>query len=131
MKTKLPLILIVLAVIAAVTFVLYQKNDTEPQATTITEAIYQCDNDKTIAAAYHEGPEAPEPVPGEPPVPTGSVSVSLDGEAAMDLKQTISASGVRYANEDESFVFWNKGDEALIMRNNEMDLEYTNCRSAE
>lgn len=30
------------------------------------------------------------------------------------LPQTISASGARYANDDESFVFWNKGDTAFV-----------------
>jgi membrane-bound inhibitor of C-type lysozyme len=32
----------------------------------------------------------------------------------MTLSQVVSASGARYANADESFVFWNKGDGAFI-----------------
>jgi membrane-bound inhibitor of C-type lysozyme len=32
----------------------------------------------------------------------------------MELPQVISGSGARYANADESFVFWNKGDTAFI-----------------
>jgi membrane-bound inhibitor of C-type lysozyme len=33
------------------------------------------------------------------------------------LPQTISASGARYANKDESLVFWNKGDSAFLQQN--------------
>ncbi len=32
----------------------------------------------------------------------------------MSLPQVLSGSGARYANFDESFVFWNKGDTAFI-----------------
>ena len=35
----------------------------------------------------------------------------------MLLLQAISASGARYANTDESFVFWNKGNTAFIEEN--------------
>lgn len=93
----------------------------------IAGVVYQCDNGKVIAAAYYEGEPAPTPEPGEPPTPTGRAEISLNGGPAIPLMQTLSASGVRYANADESFVFWNKGEEALVMRNNQMDLDYTNC----
>jgi membrane-bound inhibitor of C-type lysozyme len=99
--------------------------------TAIASATYACDKGKTITATFFSGPEAPEVQPGQPPQPTGSADVSLDGGASMTLAQTISADGVRYANSDESFVFWNKGNEALVMRNNSMDLDYTNCTQAE
>ncbi|MEI7480174.1 MAG: DUF333 domain-containing protein [bacterium] len=43
----------------------------------------------------------------------------------MTLPQVISASGARYANTDESFVFWNKGDTAFV---NEGDKQtYVDC----
>lgn len=100
-------------------------------AAPIAHVTYTCDNDHRITAQYYEGPEAPEPAPGEPPTPTGSVVVTLDEEPAMTLSQTLSASGIRYATADESFVFWSKGDDALVMRNNEMDRTYTNCRASE
>ena len=35
----------------------------------------------------------------------------------MLLLQAISASGARYANTDESFVFWTKGNTAFIEEN--------------
>lgn len=95
--------------------------------TEVASATYRCDKSKTISAVFYNGPQAPMPAPGQPPTPTGSVDVSLDGGATTTLAQTISADGARYANSDESFVFWNKGDQALIMRNNAMDLSFKNC----
>lgn len=35
----------------------------------------------------------------------------------MTLPQTVSASGARYANADESIVFWNKGNDLFITQN--------------
>jgi membrane-bound inhibitor of C-type lysozyme len=35
----------------------------------------------------------------------------------MTLPQTISADGVRYANTDDSFVFWSRGNGALVLEN--------------
>jgi membrane-bound inhibitor of C-type lysozyme len=93
--------------------------------TPIATAVYQCDGGKSITAAFFEG----EPVPvkeGEMPVPTGSVELTLDG-VKTTLPQTISADGARYANTDESLVFWNKGTGAFIMHKDKVDAAYTNC----
>ena len=46
----------------------------------------------------------------------------------MTLPQAISASGARYANSDESFVFWNKGDTAFIQEGE--NYTYENCLTA-
>lgn len=100
---------------------------TTPNRSLVSTAVYTCDQGKTIAAAYYEGPAAPQPAPGEPATPTGSVDVSIGGAATTTLAQTISADGTRYANADESLVFWSKGNSALVMRNNTMDLDYSNC----
>lgn len=45
------------------------------------------------------------------------VSLIFSDQRKYNLTQVISASGARYANSDESFVFWNKGDNAFIMEN--------------
>jgi membrane-bound inhibitor of C-type lysozyme len=42
------------------------------------------------------------------------VRIELSRERLYLLPQTISGSGARYANKDESLVFWNKGDSAFI-----------------
>ncbi len=97
--------------------------------TFLTAVTYSCDEGRTITASYYEGPEAPEAAPGEMPTPTGSVDVAIGDEATTTLSQTISADGIRYASADESLVFWSKGDSALVMRDNSMDLDYTNCEA--
>lgn len=43
------------------------------------------------------------------------------------LPQTISASGARYANSDESIVFWNKGDTAFVTEGDPNNITYKNC----
>jgi membrane-bound inhibitor of C-type lysozyme len=101
--------------------------DAKPDARLIASVRYMCDGGKTITATYYKGEASEVPAPGNPPIPTGSVEVAMDSNESELLQQTISGSGIRYANEDESFVFWSKGDSALIMRNNSMDLNYTNC----
>lgn len=98
--------------------------------TLIAQAHYACDKGKFIDASFFEGSTTPPVQAGQPPVPNGTADVALDGGAAMTLHQTLSADGARYANDDESFVFWNKGDQALIMRGNSMDMTYTNCMAS-
>ncbi len=78
----------------------------------LVTATYACDGGESITAQFFNS----------------AAYVKLEGRGQY-LVQTISASGARYANLDESFVFWNKGDEALIMRDNAMDLSYKNCKA--
>src|SRR5690606_22118952 len=89
----------------------------EADTSLIATVLYSCDEGRTLSVAYY----------GSASAATGTVDVALDGGATTTLIQTVSASGIRYANTDESFVFWSKGKEALVMRNNVMDLEYANC----
>lgn len=44
----------------------------------------------------------------------GSVKLALSDGRSLTLPQAMSASGARYANKDESFVFWNKGNTAFV-----------------
>jgi membrane-bound inhibitor of C-type lysozyme len=121
---KLVALLVVIVALAVGIFVLATRHNTPRPISTVT---YACDNNMTITAAYYEGPKQP-PVPaGQMPQPTGSAVVSLDGEASTTFKQTISADGARYANSDESLVFWSKGNQVLILRNNSTDLSFRNC----
>ncbi|MDB5194589.1 MAG: Protein of unknown function periplasmic [Parcubacteria group bacterium] len=46
-----------------------------------------------------------------------AVALSLSDGRNLTLPQTVSGSGARYANSDESFVFWNKGNTAFIEEN--------------
>ncbi|MFA5109475.1 MAG: MliC family protein [Patescibacteria group bacterium] len=53
-------------------------------------------------------------IAGEPPIPSGKLQLTFSGGRQIVLPQTISADGARYANTDESLVFWDKGDEATF-----------------
>jgi membrane-bound inhibitor of C-type lysozyme len=76
---------------------------------TITSASFDCDGNKTINAVFF-----------------GSrVELTLSDGRSMNIAQGISASGARYTNEDESFVFWNKGDTAFIQEGDKTT--YENC----
>ncbi len=95
--------------------------------TVVGQATYQCDGDKILEATFFEdAAKAVASVPGEPPVPIGSVNLSINGVPSAALMQTISADGARYATPDDSFVFWSKGNEALVLEEGEQK-NYTGC----
>ncbi|HEY5383384.1 MAG TPA: MliC family protein [Candidatus Paceibacterota bacterium] len=80
----------------------------------IAKVSYACDASKTIVATYYSGPQAAPVGSDMPPTPNGSVALVLSDGRTMTLPQTISGSGIRYANADESFIFWSKGNTAFI-----------------
>lgn len=75
----------------------------------IATGIFYCDNSKAIVADFRQA----------------TVSLRLSDGRELTLAQTISASGARYANGDESFVFWNKGDTAFVQEGE--NYTYENC----
>lgn len=93
------------------------NNETVKPISPISQVNYLCDAGKTINAKYYQGAKAPEPQPGEPPTPTGSVRLVLSDGRQPTLPQTISASGVRYAASNEAIIFWNKGNSVFITEN--------------
>jgi membrane-bound inhibitor of C-type lysozyme len=90
------------------------------------QAMYQCSEGKKIEAEFGEVGPVPEVVPGQPPVSNNFVSLSLNGAPSVDLPQVVSADGGRYANPDESLVFWIKGNGAMVLENGE-ETNYKNC----
>ena len=97
-----------------------------PTIKLLNSVLYTCDQGKIINAEYYESDLKTVVAPGMPPTPTGSVKISLSDGRKMILPQTISASGVRYANTNESFIFWNKGNVVMILENNQ-EKDYKNC----
>ncbi len=67
-------------------------------------AVFDCDGGRSITAVFVNGPHS-------------KVQLTLSDGRQITLPQTISGSGARYANADESFVFWNKGNTAFITEN--------------
>ena len=55
------------------------------------------------------------------------VDLVLSDGRKLTLPQAMSGSGARYANADESFVFWNKGDTAFIEESGKTT--YDGCRT--
>jgi membrane-bound inhibitor of C-type lysozyme len=92
----------------------------------INTVSYSCDAGKTIVADFYQGENKPVSA-GQMPIPTGSVALKLGDGRSITLPQTISADGGRYANKDESFVFWSKGNGAFITEGTLNDKTYNNC----
>ena len=65
----------------------------------ISSATYFCKNNKFISGTFRDA----------------KVDLVLSDRRKLSLLQVISASGARYANINESFVFWNKGNTAFIL----------------
>ncbi|MEI6316550.1 MAG: MliC family protein [bacterium] len=115
-------------VLVVIGYYFRSKNQTEIEKTPIALASYFCDAHKTIIASYYDGESKPAPSADQPPIPGGSVSVVLSDGRTMTLHQTISADGGRYANADESIVFWGKGRGAMFLEHDTQT--YTGCIEA-
>ncbi len=92
----------------------------------LNKVAYMCNESKTIDASYYESPAKPASVVGQPPTPNGYAKLILSDGRALDLPQTISASGARYANADETFIFWSKGNGALVLEEGK-EKNYIGC----
>ena len=75
---------------------------------------YTCANGRVIEARF---------ILDEP----GRVKLRLSDGRKLELPQAFAASGARYANAKETFVFWTKGDDAFIVE--EEILTYRDCTS--
>ena len=75
-----------------------------PSGNILAAASYSCPNNRYISALYYDG----------------GVRIILSDGREYSLPHAISADGARYANADESFVFWNKGTGAFTMENGKM-----------
>ncbi len=113
---------------------MFQNKNESLDSTPIAVLSYACDQNKRIDVAFFDGRDVAPVVADEnasttadaAPVPTGSVDLKLSDGRSMTLLQTISADGARFANDDESFVFWAKGNGALVLENNS-EKSYIGC----
>lgn len=78
-----------------------------PQAT----VLYLCDKGKTISASYY----------------SNSVGLKLNDGSTMTLPHAVSADGARYANKDETFVFWSRGNTAFVQEGASQAQTYSGC----
>lgn len=107
-RTSIIVAIIGIVVIAGGAWFIFFKQQQEPPTATAT---YSCDAGKTIEASFYRD----------------HVSLVLSDGRKLSEPQVTSASGVRYANKDESFVFWNKGNTAFITEGNPGVQTFSNC----
>ena len=77
---------------------LYASNRAPEGGKTVT---FFCEKGSSITATFY-------------PENDTHVDLTLSDGRSLSVPHAISASGARYANADESFVFWNKGETAFI-----------------
>lgn len=94
-------------------------------ATPLQTVRYACDQGKSIVAEYFEGPAGV--AANGMPIPGGRVSLLLSDDRRLTLPQTISGSGIRYADKGETIVFWSKGDTAFIEEGSSQTVTYKGC----
>jgi putative hemolysin len=98
-------IFIVEAILLVIVLYMYQMSqkkavtEVKTQESGIISAVtFRCGDSKSIGAIFFED----------------RVELALSDKRNMLLMHAISASGARYANSDESFIFWNKGNTAFV-----------------
>lgn len=116
MKTSTAIItLVVLFLVIAVGWWYYGGHPTPPSSgnngQALATAAFACSDGKSIGASFYQN----------------SVALTLSDGRTMTLPQAQSASGIRYANADESFVFWGKGNTAFVTEGANQDQTYTGC----
>lgn len=116
MKQKSLFLVVIVLVIAGVVYYLWSSKTSQTTQTVEQnapiKATFNCAEEKSVIAEFNND----------------KVDLELSDGRKMTLPQAISASGARFANSDESFVFWNKGDTAFIEENGENT--YSDCLEA-
>ena len=82
--------------------------------TPVATATFKCADAKSIEATFY----------------ADKVDLKLSDGRSMSVPQAMSASGARYANKDETFVFWNKGDTAFVTEGKDETQIYADCVAA-
>jgi membrane-bound inhibitor of C-type lysozyme len=75
-------------------------SNTDERARRLIESTFLCSSGERIEAVFD--------------TESNRVDLSLSDGRKLGLAQVLSASGARYANPDESIVFWNKGRTAFL-----------------
>jgi membrane-bound inhibitor of C-type lysozyme len=86
---------------------------------------YQCQQNKTLVADYYDGKSSI--APDGRPIPGGRAVVQLSDGRKFSLPQTLSGSGIRYADSSGTFVFWSKGDTAFVEEGPDQTVTYRDC----
>ncbi|MEI6280930.1 MAG: DUF333 domain-containing protein [bacterium] len=112
MKNNFKMVVVVLVVIIVGVFIYSQRAGQKNTSVlvlgqadngVINSVTFNCAKNKSIQSIFFKD----------------KVELNLSDKRSMLLLQALSASGARYANADESFVFWNKGSTAFITEGGE------------
>ena len=106
-KAKTGLIVVVVIVIIVIVAAIVWYAVYKP----INSVTYSCEGGKTIQAKFYKD----------------KVDLKLSDDRTLTLPQAISASGARYANDDESIVFWEKGATSFMTENDKET--FKDCKS--
>ena len=107
---RAPRFLITAAVAAAALFGVLGGNESRAEDP-VSEVKFACKEDKTIDATFY----------------ADKVDLTLSDGRSMSLPQTMSGSGIRYANADETFIFWSKGDTAFVTEGADEKETFSDC----
>lgn len=77
----------------------------------VNKVRFACDQDKTIRATFADT----------------KVDLTLSDGRKESLPQTMSGSGIRYANAGETFVFWSKGNTAFVTEGTKGQETFSGC----
>lgn len=77
----------------------------------VSKVRFACKENKTIDATFY----------------ADKVDLALSDGRSMSLPQTMSGSGIRYANADETSVFWSKGDTAFVTEGVDEKETFSDC----
>ena len=98
-------IVVVVGILIAVWYGVAHRNSsgttgTSSQSGNVITAVFHCAGNRAVQASFDND--------------ANTVRLALSDGRELTVPRAISASGARYANSDESFVFWNKGNTAFI-----------------
>jgi membrane-bound inhibitor of C-type lysozyme len=87
------------------------QNQNQNQNPPLAIATFACNEGKSISATFYQS----------------SADIKLSDGRAMSLPKATSGSGIRYTNQDESFVFWGKGNTAFVTEGQAQTQTYQGC----
>jgi membrane-bound inhibitor of C-type lysozyme len=103
--------LCILARLAAFAVAMLIAGSAAAAETPVARATFNCKDGKRVDATFY----------------ADKVELKLSDGRSLSLPQAMSASGARYANKDESFVFWNRGNTAFITEGAQGNETYSDC----
>jgi membrane-bound inhibitor of C-type lysozyme len=102
-KIILAIIVVIIVILGIWWGISISKNATPSASNTKTTVTYVCPSGSNVEATFNNADHT-------------VTLTDANGQQNL-LPQTRSADGGRYANSDESYIFWDKGNEALVTQN--------------